>query len=64
MQAKNFKTIASSPTLEGLTKCINSFYYSTTFYIQDMKVYNSKGLRENMQVVQKKGRYYFQILIP
>jgi hypothetical protein len=52
------KTIASSPSIEGLTKLLNSYFYSTTYQIHpDLSITNSKGVFDKLKVTQKKGRY-------
>ena len=54
--------IASSGTIEGLQKLINEFYYSTTCYIENMKVYNKNGIIENSLVDLKKNKYYYYLV--
>lgn len=53
---------ATSPTKEGIVKCLNQFYYSTTFTFNAStgEIFNSKGLVNGVEVVYKKGRYIFQ----
>lgn len=53
--------IGSSPTIEGLEKLINEYYYSSTYKIIEWLVYNSKGLFW-AGVVSKKGkRFYYSV---
>ena len=50
--------IASSPTLEGLQKMLNEFFYSTTYKVNDdLSVENSKGINNDIVVKKKAGRY-------
>ena len=51
---------ASSNTLEKLTALINKFYYTTTCRVENGAVFNSKGIIAGVEVVEKKGRFYFQ----
>ncbi len=53
------KKIASSPTIEGLAKLINVYFYSTTYKIEDMKLYNSKGLFKSGEIKKEKGKFNF-----
>ncbi len=62
---KKGKLIASSSSLEGITKLINDYFYSTTFYLEsknnkEFSVFNKKGLLLNFIVVKKGGRYRFE----
>jgi len=54
--------LATSGTIDGLTKLINDFYFSTTCYIQDGRVYNKNGLVPSVEVVKVKSRYQFRII--
>jgi len=59
--AKNI--YATAPTIERLTNLINQFYYTNTCYIQDGKVFNSKGVISGVEVIRSKGKlekYIFQ----
>jgi len=50
--------IASSPTLVGLEKMLNKYFYSTTYQIfPDMTVKNSKGIYNKVIVKKEKSRY-------
>lgn len=50
--------IASSPTLTGLEKLLNQYFFSTTYKIQpDLTVTNSKGIFDKVIVKQEKNRY-------
>lgn len=49
--------IASSGTIEGLQKLINEFYFSNTYYIKDMKVYNKNGVVDKIEIISEKGRF-------
>jgi hypothetical protein len=49
--------IASAPTTDRLTKLLNEYFFSTTYKIVDGKVYNSKGLVENIEIQEKKNRF-------
>jgi hypothetical protein len=52
------KKIASSPTLIGLTKMLNKYFYSTTYQIfPDLTVTNSKGIFDKVVVKKEKSRY-------
>lgn len=53
--------IASAPTIESLTKLINEYYYSTTYRIEEGKVYNSKGLFEKGVVTKKGKRFIYSV---
>jgi len=59
LKSKNMNKICSSPTIEGLTKLINEYYYSTTCYIENMQVFNRNGLIKNGIVKQAKGKYIY-----
>lgn len=52
--------IASAPTIERLENLINEFFYSQSYRISEMKVYNSKGLCDNIEIITKKGRFIAQ----
>lgn len=50
--------IASSPTLTGLEKLLNQYFFSTTYKIQpDLTVTNSKGIFDKVIVKREKNRY-------
>lgn len=50
-------TVASSPTLEGITKLMNRYFYTTSIRIDGESIFNSIGKIEGYIVIQKKGRY-------
>ena len=53
------KLLSSSPTIKGLEKTLNDYYYSTTYRIfPDFTITNSKGIYDKVYVVKKKSRYY------
>ena len=56
--------IGSSPTLKGVEKLINGFFFSTSYKVsKDFVITNSKGVYEN-GVVKKEGkRFVFYVLI-
>jgi len=56
---KNKDTLlASSPTLIGLQKMLNQYFYSTTYQIfPDLTITNSKGIYDRVYVVKEKSRY-------
>ena len=55
----NHKLLASSPTIEGIEKMINKYFYSTSYKVhKDLSISNSKGLFTKVFVIFKKGRYY------
>jgi hypothetical protein len=50
--------IASSPTLVGLEKMLNQYFYSKTYQIfPDLTVTNSKGIYDKVIVKKEKSRY-------
>jgi hypothetical protein len=50
--------IASSPTLIGLEKMLNQYFYSKTYQIfPDLTVTNSKGIYNKVIVKKVKSRY-------
>ena len=50
--------IASSPTLKGLEKMLNQYFYSKTYQIfPDLTVTNSKGVFDKVIVKKVKSRY-------
>lgn len=50
--------IASSPTLVGLEKMLNQYFYSKTYQIfPDLTVTNSKGIFDKVIVKKEKSRY-------
>ena len=55
----NGKTIASSPTREGLIKLTNEYFMTTTCAIdfETGVVSNSKGQIGSVRAVKEKGRY-------
>jgi len=53
-------TIASSPTIEGLTKLANQYWHTTTIVIDGQTVSNSKGIIKNVVVEQKRNRFYLK----
>ena len=64
---KKGKLIATSPSLESMTKLINNYFYSTTFYLEpkndkEYSVFNKNGLLPDLIVVKKGGRYRFEQL--
>jgi len=55
---------ATSPTIEGITKLINQFYFSTTFKVNPVtfEISNKNGvITSGVKVEFKKGRYIFGI---
>lgn len=52
---------ATSTTLSGIEKCINQFYFSTTYKVdpETLEVSSSKGINNSVKVEFKKGRYIF-----
>lgn len=54
--------LASAPTIAELEKCINKFFYSTSYRIEDKKVYNSKGYFPKAIITYKKNRFIFSML--
>lgn len=58
------KLICSAGTKEDLEKMINQYYYSSNYQImEDNSVYNKKTDKtlDNVKVVQKCGRWRFEI---
>lgn len=57
--------IASSPTLEGITKIIGDYYYSPNITLKkidgtnEYEVHNSKGKISSVKVIENKGRFQF-----
>ena len=51
--------IGSAGSQESLEKLINAYFYSTTYRIEDGKLYSNKGLFERGRIEQKKGRWRF-----
>lgn len=51
--------IASSSTLQKLEILINEFYFSSSYYIKDMKIYNNKGLFEKGEVVREGNKFVY-----
>ena len=52
------KKLASSPTLAGLEKLLNQYYYSSTYKIlDDLTIINSKGVFTKVIVKKVKNRY-------
>lgn len=52
------KLLASSPTLIGLQKMLNQYYYSTSYQIYpDLTITNSKGIFDKVIVKKEKSRY-------
>jgi len=57
MKTENKTLICSSLTLEGLTKMINNYYYSTTYSVSDdLVISNSKGVFEKAVVIKSNSR--------
>jgi hypothetical protein len=55
--------LASSNTLEGLSKMLNEGFYSTTYQVHpDLTVTWVKGLRTDLLVTKKRNRYYCQLI--
>lgn len=57
--------IGSSPTIEGIVKLIGEFYYSPNIKLEkntenSWNVINSKGIISRVEVIEKKGRFYFK----
>lgn len=72
MKSTQFKKLATSPTIEGINKLINEYFYSDIQIKQRPEIisgnsskfydlYNSKGLIENYIVIQEK-RFNFLIM--
>lgn len=63
METRKSIKIASSGSVEGLTKLINEFFYSTTYIIEEVEksfiIYNKFGLWANGYVNKKGKKYYF-----
>lgn len=59
--SKNHNLLATSASIEGITKLINQFYFSTSCYVQDGKVYNKNGLIPSVEVVKVKSKFHFRI---
>ena len=53
--------LASSATIEGITAQINKFYYSTSCYVLEGRVYNSRGIIPSVEVVKVGNRYHFRL---
>jgi hypothetical protein len=56
--------IASSPTIEGLQKMINKYFFSENYYIEDMKLKNNNftfKVPEN-EIVKEKGKYFIYMI--
>lgn len=53
--------IASAGSIEALEKLINEYHYSTSFRIENNKVYNSKGLFEKGIITVKKNKFIYSI---
>lgn len=53
--------LATSPTLEGIEKLINQYFYSTTCKVnpQTLEITNSKGQLNNFTIEKKKGKFIF-----
>ena len=52
------KVLGSSPTIIGLTKILNQYYYSTSYTIYpDLTITNSKGVFDKLKVKKKGSRY-------
>ncbi len=52
------KVLMSSPTVEGLEKMLNRYFYSTSYKIRPaLTITNSKGVYSAMQVKKKGSRY-------
>ena len=57
--------LASSGTPEGITKCINIFYYGTEYRVLDtglIKRLSDGKILDNVIVIKCRGRYRFQTL--
>lgn len=54
--------IASSATVEGLTKLACNFFYSENIRINEGKIYNSKGIINNFVVIKKGNRYRLEAI--
>ena len=50
--------ICSSGTLSGIEKMINSFYYSSSYKVnEDLTIQNNKGLFSGIEIKKAKNRY-------
>ena len=57
------KLLASSPTIDGIAKIINSYLYSTQYTVsKDLEILHPSKDLKGYRVVLKKGRYRFEIL--
>lgn len=50
----------AKPTIESLTKVLKTFFYSDSIYIENDKVFNSRGEIKGYRVIKTKGRFRFE----
>jgi hypothetical protein len=53
--------LASSSSQEGIIECISKFFYSKSIKLDGEDVHNAKGKINGVRVIQKKGRYRFEM---
>lgn len=65
VNCKDGKLLGSAPTLEKITKLISEYYFGSTITLKPVDnitwdVYNLKGKRDSVVVINKGGRYRFE----
>ena len=62
-QRKHKRALCGSPTITGIQKLINEYFFSTSYKVdwETLEVSNSTGVCEHLKVEERKGRYYFNI---
>lgn len=61
------RLLASSPTLEGINKCIKSFYFGSEKELTEVEpnkwsVSGKNGTLEGIRVIKKGSRYRFEMI--
>lgn len=65
VKMKNKKVLASSSSLEGITKLISSYFFGSTITLNEISnniysVSNKIKLLENYEVIKRKNKYQFK----
>lgn len=60
-----YALLASSPTREGITTCINEFWCSTTYSVNEttLAIEHPVKVPEGVRVIKKAGRYRFERVV-
>jgi hypothetical protein len=58
----NYRLLASAPSEAEIIKCISRFFGGSTVSLDGERVSTLKGYCDGFRVIQKKGRYRFEMV--